>query len=251
MFFEREGVSFEILDVMELAQTNVNMLNRARRFSAVSLRIRADAVLSTEKEEHHLGDGAVAFVPAGLEYRRAAAVDRLIVVNFDLLGPPSERIETFVTAHPERLEALFRRILRVWQEKESGYRYEAAALFSEILLACYRENRRGGERSSTIRASVEYLHRCYTDPKLTVAAIAARSYMSEVYFRRLFKAEYGVSPLRYIVSLRIRHAAALLTSGYHTLSEVAYLSGYTDYKYFTASFKREMGVSPSQYRDTV
>ena len=71
--------------------------------------------------------------------------------------------------------------------------------------------------------------------------------MSEVYFRRLFNLEFGTSPQKYIVHLRILHAKGLISTGYHTLKEVAYLSGYTDYKYFSVEFKKKVGVSPSEY----
>jgi AraC-like DNA-binding protein len=71
--------------------------------------------------------------------------------------------------------------------------------------------------------------------------------MSEVYFRRLFKEEYGVSPQKFIIDLRIQNAVALISTGYYSLKEVALMSGYSDYKYFSIEFKKAMGVSPSQY----
>ena len=74
--------------------------------------------------------------------------------------------------------------------------------------------------------------------------------ISEVYFRRIFKKEFGISPQKYIVSLRIQNAKALIDAGYFSLQEVAYLSGYSDYKYFSVEFKRVMGASPSEYNDS-
>ena len=71
--------------------------------------------------------------------------------------------------------------------------------------------------------------------------------MSEVYFRKLFKEEYGISPQKYIINLRMQYAKGLISTGYYSLNEVAYMSGYTDYKYFSVEFKKSMGVSPSEY----
>ena len=34
--------------------------------------------------------------------------------------------------------------------------------------------------------------------------------MSEVYFRKLFKAEYGISPQKYIIKLRLEKASELI-----------------------------------------
>ncbi|MBQ4150610.1 MAG: helix-turn-helix transcriptional regulator, partial [Clostridia bacterium] len=65
--------------------------------------------------------------------------------------------------------------------------------------------------------------------------------------RKIFKAEYGISPQKYIINLRIQKATELIETGDYSLKEVALLSGYNDYKYFSAEFKRLLGVSPSEY----
>ena len=71
--------------------------------------------------------------------------------------------------------------------------------------------------------------------------------MSEVYFRKLFKAEFGISPQKYIIKLRMQNALGLISTGYYSLKEVAEMSGYHDYKYFSVEFKKMIGVSPSEY----
>ena len=71
--------------------------------------------------------------------------------------------------------------------------------------------------------------------------------MSEVYFRKRFKEEYGTSPQKYITHLKIRYAKELIYIGYYSLKEIALMSGYTDYKYFSTKFKKHTGLSPSDY----
>ena len=71
--------------------------------------------------------------------------------------------------------------------------------------------------------------------------------MSEVYFRKLFKSELGISPKKYIIKLRIQKAVSLINTGYYSLKEVAEMCGYTDYKYFSVEFKGAVGCSPSEY----
>ena len=87
----------------------------------------------------------------------------------------------------------------------------------------------------------------YKKSDLSIKEIADRSYMSEVYFRKLFKEEYGVSPQKYVKNLRIQNAVGLISAGYYSLKEIAYMSGYNDYKYFSVEFKKKIGVSPSEY----
>ena len=248
MIFREESLTFRILDVLKLDQSHVVWHNRPRDFCALSYRLEADTVLSAAGEEHHLRSGDLAFVPAGLDYRRTSGTDRLIVVHFELYGVAAERIEVLTPRRSEQMEALFSSLLSVYEQKEAGYRHAAAALLHEIFLACYREVTEEAGCGSRIGRSLAYMRRHYADPTLTVPRIAAESYMSEVYFRRLFRREMGTSPQKYLVRLRLERAASLIAGGYHTLEEVASLSGYTDYKYFSSEFRRHHGVPPSAYR---
>ena len=91
--------------------------------------------------------------------------------------------------------------------------------------------------------SVEIPH-----PGMTERIFATLSrYHSRVYLRRIFRQEMGESPRRYINSMRLRHAASLITSGYYSVGEAARQAGYTDEKYFSVAFRRAMGCPPSQY----
>ena len=252
MFFENEHISFSILEVHYLSQRNINMLNSGRNFSGLSYRLRADTVLKTSSKEHELGDNSVVFVPAGVDYSRVSAVDEMIVIRLDSVSYSGRDIESFVPRDPTVISALFHRILECWNNKEPGYKYRCAAILYEILAECYAENYVSKPADSAIGRSVDFMLSSYTRHDLTISEIAAKSFMSEVYFRRLFKAEYGTSPQKYIISLRIKHAADLISTGYYSLTEVAEMSGYTDYKYFSAEFKRSSGVSPSEYaRDNI
>lgn len=247
MFFERDTLSFHLLDVLSAHQKNVSNFNSGRNFSALSFRFRADAVMKTEKNEYRLGDNSICFVPARLNYRRISRQDDLIAVHFDMSGYSTQSIEHFTPTDPEPFKRLFTQILHTWNEREPGYRYQCSAILCEILAECYRQNYVPESKASKISRSVEYIRKNYRTGTLSVKEIADRSFMSEVYFRKLFKAEYGISPQKYIIRLRIQNASALISTGYYSLQEVAYLSGYNDYKYFSVEFKKVMGVSPSAY----
>ena len=247
MFFEKEQISFDLIDIFEMRQREVNMVNSGRNFSALSYRFRADTDIETEHGIYHMSDSCVSYFPARLDYKRVSGIDELIVIHFNTTNYASDNVEFFVPHDKERFEELFREILAVWNSKEAGYRYKCSALLCEILGECYLENFKRAASSSKIKNSVEYLMQNYKKSDLSIREIADKSFMSEVYFRKLFRAEYGVSPQKYIIKLRIQNAVGLISTGYYSLKEVAYLSGYTDYKYFSVEFKKAMGISPSEY----
>ena len=247
MFFKKEFLSFNLLDVLYLNQNNVNIKNEGRNFNAISFRLRSDAVIKTEHGEYHMRDNYVAHFPARVDYRRIANNDELIVVHFDSTDHHTEDIEFFEARSPEKLKKLFEDILSCWNQKELGYKYKCSALLYEIFAECYAQNYKEEVEKSKIKASVDYIHKSYKKSDLSIREVAERSFMSEVYFRKLFKEEFGISPQKYIIDLRIQNAAGLISTGYYSLKEVAYMSGYNDYKYFSVEFKKVMGISPSEY----
>ena len=247
MFFEKEMISFNILDVLEIKQNNVNIFNSGRNFSALSFRFHADTVLKTEAEEYRMKDNFVSYVPARLDYSRSSNIDELIVIHFDTTNYHTQSIEFFEPNDTDALAKLFRDILDCWNKKEIGYQFRCSALLYEILAECYTQNFVSKPKNSKIQNSVDYLLANYKKSDLSIREIADKSFMSEVYFRKIFKKEYGISPQKYIINLRIETAVGLISSGYYSVKEIAYLSGYNDYKYFSTEFKKTKGMSPSEY----
>ena len=247
MFFEKDLLSFNILDVLELKQRDVSMFNSGRNFNALSFRFRSDAVLITKTENLSMKDNYVSYFPARLDYTRVATVDEMIVVHFDTINYNTKNIECFIPGDPAVLSELFRKIFDVWNKKELGYKYKCSAILCEIFAECYTQNYVSKPQNPKIQNSVEYLLKNYKKSDLSVKEIADKSFMSEVYFRKLFKEEYGISPQKYIIDLRIQNAVGLISTGYYSLKEIAYMSGYNDYKYFSVEFKKKMGISPSEY----
>ena len=86
MFFEKESLSFHILDVIYLKQENVNIYNSGRNFNAVSFRLRADTVLKDGVKEYHVKDHCVAYFPARVDYSREAGIDEMIVIHLESKG---------------------------------------------------------------------------------------------------------------------------------------------------------------------
>lgn len=247
MVFEKEMISFTILEVIALKQRDIHMLNNGRNFNALSFRVHADTVLKTEKAEYHMRDNTVSYVPARLDYSRHSAYDELIVVHFETTDYTTREIECFTPTDAATLSRLFRSMLDCWNQKEVGYRFQCAAILYEIFAECYKQNYRQNVKLPKIQASVDYIHQNYRNSDLPIKEIAEKSFMTEVYFRKLFKKAYGISPQKYIIDLRLQNAAGLIATGYYSLQEVASMSGYLDYKYFSVEFKRMYGVSPSEY----
>lgn len=69
------------------------------------------------------------------------------------------------------------------------------------------------------------------------------------YLRKLFKKEVGVTPLEYLIRVRMKKAETILSamSGDYSVAEIARLCGYDDALYFSRVFKKYFGCSPSAF----
>ncbi len=65
---------------------------------------------------------------------------------------------------------------------------------------------------------------------------------------RQFHLQTGLSPIRYLTSLRLEHAISLLLNTSMGLEAIAAECGYSNGNYLSKVFKKNMGVSPDQYR---
>jgi AraC-like DNA-binding protein len=92
--------------------------------------------------------------------------------------------------------------------------------------------------------SVIELH--LSNPQLDRELICKEMGLSKsVLYRKLQEAN-GNSVNNFIRSIRLRKAMALLKTKEHTISEVAFLTGFNSASYFTKSFKMEYNCSPSE-----
>lgn len=94
-----------------------------------------------------------------------------------------------------------------------------------------------------IRETIDYRF----NKKISLSELASGLYISKDYLRQVFRKEYGLSPMRYMIQKRIEHACHLLKGANMSISEVAQQCGFDDPYYFSRLFKKIMGVPPTKY----
>jgi AraC-like DNA-binding protein len=57
-----------------------------------------------------------------------------------------------------------------------------------------------------------------------------------------------MTPVGYIQSIRLRHAAGELLDSSRNLADIAREAGFTDENYFARLFRRKFGQTPREYR---
>lgn len=82
---------------------------------------------------------------------------------------------------------------------------------------------------------------------LVVDDFAHAMHMSNSLLYLKCKKSFGMSPNKFIMQERLRHAVELLDRQTYNVTEVAYQCGFSDPKYFSKFFKKAMGMAPSEY----
>ena len=84
------------------------------------------------------------------------------------------------------------------------------------------------------------------DAPVSIDDMASRAGMSRAVFHRKFKQATTMSPIQYVKSLRLNHAAMKIAGGM-TVNEAALDVGYVSPSQFSREFKRMYGQSPRQW----
>lgn len=102
-------------------------------------------------------------------------------------------------------------------------------------------------RASTLRAVIDLVS---ARPALDHSAGSLASYasVSPRHLNRLFAAELGTTPAKFVEQIRLDHAKAMLDGG-HGVAETAQAVGFGSAETMRRVFVARLGVSPSHYRD--
>ena len=122
------------------------------------------------------------------------------------------------------------------------------SLFYEILSQLSEEE---SDVSHPLAPAMDYLGTHFNDPMLSNALLAEQAHISEVYFRKLFKQTYGITPHQYLLELRIRHAKLLLSEQAATVTSISEACGFSSVAHFCRAFKQLTGMTPKEFEQKV
>jgi AraC-like DNA-binding protein len=82
----------------------------------------------------------------------------------------------------------------------------------------------------------------------TIGQLATAVCLSPCSLNRRIKGLFRITPQRLIRDLKLQYASELLSSGYGTVAEVAYKTGFFDPAHFSRCFKTAFGCQPNAYK---
>lgn len=152
---------------------------------------------------------------------------------------------------PAKLERRFLWMKRHDSLKHAGYVSECLALlyrFYAQIQAMEEAQYLPSPLLQKIEAAKNTILEQYASDALSVASLAEAAGMSEVYFRKLFRGKYGISPVQFIAQVRLNEAKTQLCDTELSLKEIARACGFSSLAYFCRTFKEQTEQTPSEYR---
>ncbi len=148
-----------------------------------------------------------------------------------------------------RYEALAREFNTPGPAREARVQGAALLLLAELLEGLPGAAPGPQVRSLAVRQAMEWMRAHCRDSGLTLQRVADEVHLSAAHLGRLFRAETGSAPMKYLREVRMARARQLLHRTGLGIAEIAREVGYADPAYFSRLFKSENnGLSPRRFR---
>lgn len=218
------------------------VIDDTREICSLEDKICFSIVNRNEEQSHILGRQLLALLAqhgeSGTEHGRSCLRRLAMAMTRRLNSQPASRIRTE--------EAL--RIYRIFSGEGDGAGQSPEEMLEaalEILLAVYRTaplNNNG----MVVRKAKAYIGLHYGEP-VSLQSVADELNISSGYLSKCFKNVEEISFTEYLTNVRLEAAKKLMRENKNTITEIAYLVGFSDPNYFGKCFKKNEQISPKEY----
>lgn len=152
--------------------------------------------------------------------------------------------------------SVMNRILREHDKQQIWGNYLCYLLIMELFILVSRTLKQEWEQSVKSRSvklkellmiAKEYIDANYSK-ELALSDVAGYVFLSESYFAHTFKDEFGISPKRYLLNVRIDAAKDLLSNTDQKINDIAKEIGFSSQQRFNDIFKKYENMTPLHFR---
>ena len=97
---------------------------------------------------------------------------------------------------------------------------------------------------------VSYINEMICEP-ITIEDICNRFAISRSSLQTLFKTNLNTTPKKYVSELKLAKSKLLIKENKYTISEIAFMLGFSSIHYFSRAFTQHFDISPSEYAQTI
>ena len=197
--------------------------------------------------------GDVFYLPYQSVYTMFIHTDNyeFIFCDFEFTDSSSKREALYPHQKLNNIGSLFFKLLKRYHSSSKNTYIECMSILYHIYGILQQNTEQtylSKNKKDDMTMAKRYIDEHFSQTELSIPLLAEKCNISEVYFRKIFKAQYGIPPSKYLISIRLKNAARLMKYPFLTLEECALQSGFSSLQYFCRIFKKETGISPGKYR---
>lgn len=114
----------------------------------------------------------------------------------------------------------------------------------------WRTSETGHIISAEVARAIDYIE-SNADKSIGLQDIASAAYRSPSHLARIFSAEVGMPPHRYLIGVRVKRAQQMLARTSNPIAEIALDCGFTHQEHLTRIFRRYYNTTPAAFRKSV
>ena len=168
------------------------------------------------------------------------------------------QIPSFMTSEPGRSEvtAVFDKLFNMVSTKPQLYEMFSKAYLLEIIVTWLNQglsyqpsesNIQTNNYAKSLKQIISYISANYSS-HINVEMLSEMASLSVGHFTRVFSMFTSVTPMQYVINIRLDRASKLLLETNKKLLNISMETGFNNLSYFNRAFKSHFSCTPSQYR---
>lgn len=142
-------------------------------------------------------------------------------------------------------------LMQEYHEKKDGWKEVISSTFMLLVVFLSREYQipflEEGRSLLMVANAVSYIEKNYRET-ITIDTLSSLACLSNRQFSRVFRETYGISPMQYVIKLRLLQSEILLKQSELSITQIAQSSGFSDNNYFARQFRTRYHMTPMEYR---
>ena len=272
-FYQEMEMDSTMVDAhQDISYTSANIGQHSHFFSEILYCVRGEVEYILDAKKYLVQPGDVVMIPPGVihcpifQEKMGVPYERYVLwispAFFEALQEADSDIEPLVKPtvlsamdskweYREYIGRCFARVVMEAENQEKGWGTCLNGLAAQLLV--YLARTQGTLKEMRLSAKEDLLEKVLDhiqknlNGRISVKETADFFHISESSLTHLFHKELGIGFYRCVMQRRLAEAKNLIGCG-HTMEEVSYAVGFSEYSSFYRAFKAEYGVSPTQYR---
>ena len=213
----------------------------------VILNLKGDVKTEIDGEVYYIKPGDVVAIPPNTEHSESS--DNIFSDMYFKTDKLDLRGVTVVHDFDKSIYNLMNMLQKCYLQKEKGHLLIGDSLVNTIVL--YIKKNLDSSNHIFVEKLKKTIYENISNSDFSLAEQINNSGYNADYLRRVFKKETKMTPLEYLVELRMKKARTLLLQdNFISVKEVANQCGFKDSFYFSTCFKKFVNSSPLRYRKT-